>query len=79
MLIEYNKKMKDIINFFLLFVSFLFVKDIDIKLSLGKILSSGNYPLVVVLKEPLIDESPPIDLICILDLSGRMLWIDLSV
>ena len=59
---------------FFLFISiFQSINSLDIKLSLGKNLtSSGKYPLVITLNEPFIYESNPIDLFCVFDISDSM-------
>ena len=59
---------------FFLFISiFQSINALDIKLSLGKNLtSSGKYPLVITLNEPFIYESNPIDLFCVFDISDSM-------
>lgn len=60
------------IYFLFLFISFVSIKSLDITLNLGKMLDNGNFPLIVTLKDPLIEETSPIDLFCVFDLSGSM-------
>ena len=49
------------------------IKCLDVRLSLGaKFKDRNTYPVVITLKEPLIYETNPIDLYCVIDTSGSM-------
>ena len=57
----------------LFFIScFISIKSIDIGLTLGVELLSENHPLIITLKEPLINKLNPLDLFVVFDKSSSM-------
>ena len=62
-------------NLFILIFSLLYsINCMDIRLSLGTKIEGKNntYPVIITLKEPLIYQYNPVDLVCVYDVSGSM-------